>query len=193
MGESERWVEWLRGGSPWKGPLLALLLEQPGHSYDLASRLTNRVGSAWKLDHNDADRVLKRAEELGLATSKWADSKRSRRPVQVFEPTPLTSPAVQHWITSPLVEDPYRFEMWTRIVVSGPEHAEALLAALGVCERRVFSLLREYGKPFPTETWAGLELELAREGVTMRLQADLNWIERARKKIMEWGDRHGAA
>lgn len=136
MGESERWVEWLRGGSPWKGPLLALLLEQPGHSYDLASRLTNRVGSAWKLDHN---------------------------------------------------------EMWTRIVVSGPEHAGALLDALGVCERRVFRLLREYGKPFPTETWAGLELELAREGVTMRLQADLNWIERARKKIMEWGDRHGAA
>lgn len=192
MGASERWVEWLRGGSPWKGPLLALLLEQPGHSYDLAGRLTNRVGPAWKLDHSDADRVLKRAEELGLATSKWAESKRSRRPVQVFEPTPLTGPAVQHWITSPLVEDPYRFEMWTRIVVSGPEHADALLDALRVCEQRVFGLLREYGRPLPTETWAGLELELAREGVTMRLQADLQWIEKARKKIKEWTDQHGA-
>ncbi len=193
MVESERWVDWLRGGSPWKGPLLALLLEQPGHSYDLASRLTNRVGSAWKLDFSDADRVLKRAEQLGLATSKWANSKRSRRQVQVFEPTLLTGTAVQHWITSPLVDEPYRFEMWTRMVVSGPEHADALLAALRVCERRVFSLLREYGKPYPTETWAGLELELAREGVTMRLQADLQWIERARKKIMEWTDQHGAA
>jgi DNA-binding PadR family transcriptional regulator len=193
MGESEQWAEWLRGGSPWKGPLLALLLDQPGHSYELASRLTRRVGSAWKLDDNDASRVLKRAEELGLATSKWADSKYSRRPVQVFEPTSLTGPAVEYWMSSPVVDDPYRFEMWTRMVVSGPEHADALLAALGVCERRVFGLLREYGKPFPTETWAGLELELAREGVTMRLQADLQWIERARKKILEFKGQHGAA
>lgn len=193
MGESELWAEWLRGGSPWKGPLLVLLLDQPGHSYELASRLTRRVGSAWKLDANDATRVLQRAEELGLATSKWANSRHSRRPVQVYEPTPLTGPAVEHWMRSPLVEDPYRFEMWTRIVVSGPEHADALLAALSVCERRVFGLLREYSKPYPTKTWAGLELEVARNGVTMRLQADLQWIEKTRKQIREFAQQHGAA
>lgn len=193
MGESEQWVEWLRGGSPWKGPLLILLLEQPGHSYELAGRLTRRIGSAWKLEPNDATRVLQRAEELGLATSEWATSKHSRRPVQVFSPTSLTAPAVEHWMNSPLVDDPYRFEMWTRIAVSGPEHADVLLAALERCERRVFALLREYGKPFPTETWTGLELELAREGVTMRLQADLRWIEKARKKIKEFTARNGAA
>jgi DNA-binding PadR family transcriptional regulator len=193
MGESEQWVEWLRGGSPWKGPLLVLLLEQPGHSYDLASRLTRRVGSAWKLDPNDASRVLKRAEELGLATAKWATSKHSRRPVEVFERTSLTAPAVEHWLKSPLVDDPYRFDLWTRIVVSGLEHADALLAALDVCERRVFSLLREYSKPFPTETWAGLELEVARDGVEGRLQADLQWIERTRRQIKEFVQEHGAA
>lgn len=193
MGESERWIEWLRGGSPWKGPLLALLLEQPGHSYELASRLTRRVGPAWKLDHNDAGRVLQRAEVLGLATSKWGDSKRSRRSVEVYEPTPLTGRAVEYWIGSPLVGDPYRFEMWTRIVVSGPEHADALLAALGVCERRVFGLLREYSKPFPTETWAALEMEVVRKGVTMRLQADAQWIAQTRKLIVEWRERHGTA
>lgn len=193
MGESERWVDWLRGGSPWKGPLLVLLLEQPGHSYDLATRLTRRVGPAWKLDPNDASRVLQRAQELGLATSQWASSKHSRRPVQVFEPTPLTAPAVEHWLSSPLVDDPYRFEMWTRIVVSGPEHSDALLTGLDVCERRVFKLLQEYGTPFPTETWAGLELEVARDGVVMRLQADLQWIERTRKKIKEFAREHDAA
>jgi len=193
MGENDQWADWLRGGSPWKGPLLALLLERPGHSYDLAGRLANRVGSAWKLELNDADRVLRRAEQLGLADSKLARSKRTRRPVQVFEPTPLTGTAVEHWIASPLVEDPYRFEMWTRIVVSGPEHADTLLGALRVCERRLFDLLREYSKPHPTDTWAGLELEVARDGVEMRLQADLQWIEKTRGKIKEYVQKHGAA
>ncbi len=193
MGESEQWAEWLRGGSPWKGPLLVLLLEQPGHSYDLATRLTRRVGSAWKLDANDASRVLERAQELGLATSDWAPSKRSRRMVQVFEPTPLTARAVEEWLRSPLADDPYRFNMWTRIVVSGPEHAEDLLAGLDVCERRVFELLRDYAAPYPTETWAGLELEIARDGVESRLQADLQWIERARRRIKEFVREHGAS
>lgn len=193
MGESERWADWLRGGSPWKGPLLVLLREQPGHSYQLAARLTQRVGSAWKLDHNDAARVLQRAEELGLAASKWAGSKHSRRPVLVYEPTPLTAPAIEQWMSSPLTGDPYRFEMWTRMVVSGPEHADSLLAALDVCEQRVFELLREYGTSLPTETWADLELEVARSGVTMRLQADLQWIEQTRKQIVEFTQQNGTA
>jgi DNA-binding PadR family transcriptional regulator len=193
MGESERWVEWLRGGSPWKGPLLTLLLEQPGHSYELAGRLIRRLGPAFKLDHNDADRVLKRAEELGLVSSKWADSKQSRRQVLVYEPTSLTLTVVEHWMGSPVAEEAYRSELWTRMVVSSPEHADALMQALDICERRVFGLLKAHGEPFPTETWTGLELELARLGVTMRLEADLQWIELARGHIIEFlGGGHGA-
>jgi len=194
VGESERWVEWLKGGSPWKGPLLALLLERPGHPYDLANRLIHRVGPAWRLDQNDAGRVLQRAEELGLAESRWADSKRSRRQVLLYEPTELTGMAVEHWMSSPAPEEAVRAELWTRMVVSTPEQAPALLRALDLNERRLFNLLKEHSTPFLTETWKGLELELARRGVVMRVQADLAWIELARGHILEFtGGHRGAA
>lgn len=194
MGASERWVDWLKGGSPWKGPLLTLLLERPGHSYDLAHRVIRRVGPAWGLDQNDAIRVLARAEELGLVASRWGDSAHSRRKVRLYEPTELTARAVEHWMTSPLAEEPVRAELWTRMVVSGPQHAPALLAALDQYERRLFELLREHSKAFPTETWRGVELELARQGVVMRVEADLRWIDQARGHILEYtSGNHGAA
>jgi hypothetical protein len=40
--------------------------------------------------------------------------------------------------------------------------------------------------PFPTKTWKGLELELARRGVVMRVEGDLAWIELARGHILEF-------
>jgi DNA-binding PadR family transcriptional regulator len=185
-GESESWTTWLRGGSPWKGPLLALLLERPGHPYDLANRLIQRAGPAWGLDPNDAGRVLKRAEELGLATSSWVDSHRSHHRVLRYEPTDLTAKAVENWISSPVPDEPFRAELWTRMVVSSPEHAPALLQALDHYERRLFDLLKEHDKAFLTETWKGLELELGRKGVVIRIEGDLSWIETARADILEF-------
>jgi DNA-binding PadR family transcriptional regulator len=187
LGEnSERWASWLKGGSPWKGPLLALLLERPGHPYDFANRLIQRAGPAWRLDPNDAGRVLQRAEQLGLASSSMADSKRSHHRVRMYEPTELTATAVEHWISSPVPEEPFRAELWTRMVVSTPEQAPALLRALDHYERQLFELLKEHGTPFPTRTWKGLELELARQGVVIRVEGDLSWIELARSLIAEF-------
>lgn len=185
-GESERWVGWLKGGSPWKGPLLALLLERPGHPYDFANRLIHRVGPAWRLDSNDAGRVLRRAEELGLASSSMVESKRSHHRVRMYEPTELTAKAVDYWMSSSVPEEPVRAELWTRMVVSSPEHAPALLQALDLYERQLFELVKEHGSSFPIETWKGLELELARRGVVMRVEADLSWIELARGHILEF-------
>jgi DNA-binding PadR family transcriptional regulator len=186
VGESERWVSWLKGGSPWKGPLLALLLERPGHPYDFANRLVHRVGPAWRLDTNDAGRVLRRAEELGLASSDVVESKRSHHRVRMYQPTELTSKAVEYWMSSPVPAEPVRAELWTRMVVSAPEHAPALLEALDHFERQLFELLKEHSMPFPTKTWKGLELELARRGVVMRVEGDLAWIELARGHILEF-------
>jgi hypothetical protein len=72
------------------------------------------------------------------------------------------------------------------MVVSAPEHAPALLEALDHFERQLFELLKEHSMPFPTKTWKGLELELARRGVVTRVEGDLAWIELARGHILEF-------
>jgi DNA-binding PadR family transcriptional regulator len=186
LEEDQSWVGWLTGGSPWKGPLLALLLESPGHPYDLANRLIQRAGPAWRLDPNDAGRVLLRAEELGLVSSSMAESKRSHHRIRLYEPTELTATAVEHWMSSVVPEESFRAELWARMVVSGPEHTPALLRAFDHYERQLFELLKEHSDPFPTVTWTGLQLELARKGVVIRVEGDLSWIELARCIIREF-------
>lgn len=186
LGESERWATWLKGGSPWKGPLLALLLERPGHPYDLATRLIHRAGPAWRLDPDDAGRVLRRAEQLGLVTSTEVKSSRSDRHVYRYEPTELTAVAVDFWMNSPIPDEPFRAELWTRMVVARPEHAPALLLGLDHYERQLFELLKAHSSPFMVETWTGLELELNRKGVVKRIEAELSWVEDARALIREF-------
>ena len=43
-------TSWMRGSSPLKGALLGLLLQHPGHGYDLALRLHRRLGPAWQIE-----------------------------------------------------------------------------------------------------------------------------------------------
>lgn len=186
LGERESLTKWLTGGSPWKGPLLALLLESPGYPYDLANRLIQRVGPAWRLDAKDAGRVLERAEQLGLAKSRMADSKRSHHRVRLYEPTDLTAAAVDQWMLSPVPAESFRADLWTRMMVSNQEHAPALLVALDSYERQLFDLLKEHDTSFPIGTWKGLEMELGRAGVVIRLEGDLTWIELARGIIREF-------
>ncbi len=186
LGETEQWATWLKGGSPWKGPLLALLLERPGHTNDLATRLIHRAGPAWRLDPNDASRVLQRAEELGLATSTYVQSKRTHRPVCRYEPTDLTAMAVDVWMNSPIPDEPFRPELWRRMVVARPEDVPALLDGLDHYERQLFELQQKQSTPFSVDTWVGLEKELNRTGVVMRVEAELTWIEHARALILQF-------
>jgi DNA-binding PadR family transcriptional regulator len=132
--------------------------------------------------------VLKRAEELGLATSREVTSKRSRHQVRRYEPTELTAQAVDIWMNSPIPEEPLRAELWTRMVVSRPEHAPAILRGLDHYERQLFELLKEHSSSFPVDTWTGLELELNRKGIVKRIEGELSWIEAARADICEFMD-----
>jgi DNA-binding PadR family transcriptional regulator len=63
--------EWLRGGSAsMRGVLLGLVLERPGHGGDLANRMLVRLGETWRLDTNDAYRLLEQLEREELLVSR---------------------------------------------------------------------------------------------------------------------------
>ena len=182
--------EWMRGSSELKGPLLALLLERPGHTYDLAGRLYRRLGPAWQIESVDLYPMLERFEKMGLASSYKTDSKRSPLRIRVYEPTEQTHSAVVEWMKSPLPSEPVRGAVWARIAFSEPEDAPRLLQVLDEYQRTCFRFLEEAKERYPVDTWRGMEMELARRGANLRIEAELEWIDLARGYIANFPGEH---
>lgn len=176
-------TEWMRGSSELKGPLLAMLLERPGHTYDLAGRLYQRLGSSWQIEPKELYPMLERFEKMGLLSSYKADSTRSPQQVRVYQPTELTKDAVAEWIGSPLPLEPMRGAIWARIAFSRPEDAPRLLQALDEYQRTCFRTLEDAKEKYPLGTWRGMSMELARKGANLRLEAELELIDLARGYI----------
>jgi DNA-binding PadR family transcriptional regulator len=188
------WKRWVRGSSQLKGPLLALLLESPGCPSQLASRLHTQAGEAWLVDPKDTYSVLERFERLGLASSEWRYDAKSRRDLKVYHATELTGEAVEEWMQSPLPREPVRSEVATRIAVSQPRYARYILRALEEFEQTCNKELKKHAKEFSMQTWEGLEMEIARRRVTVRIESDLTWIDFTRGAIEEFpGVRDGSA
>ena len=69
----------MRGSSPLKGALLGLVLQRPGHGYDLAQRLDRRLGPAWQITAKDLYRMLEQLERAGLVSSRRVLQRRPHR------------------------------------------------------------------------------------------------------------------
>ncbi len=186
--------EWTRGSSELKGPLLALLLERPGHGYDLAGRLYKRLGSSWQIEPKELYPMLARLERRGLLSSYETDSSRSSKRVKIYEPTELTRDAVAKWIGSPLPIEPVRGAVLARIAFSTPEDAPLLLWALDEYQRLCFRILKEGKGMYPVDQWRSMQMEVARLHANMRLEADLEWINLTRGYIANFpGVRRASA
>ncbi len=175
--------EWMRGSSELKGPLLALLLERPGHTYDLAGRLYQRLGSPWRVDAKELYPMLQRFEKLGILTSYRADSTRSPKRIRVYEPTEQTRDAVAEWIRSPISMEPVRAAVLARIAFAEPEDAPLLLQALDEYQRMCFRMLDDDKEKYPLDQWLGMQKEVARLHANLRIEADLEWIDLTRRYV----------
>jgi DNA-binding PadR family transcriptional regulator len=183
--------EWMQGSSELKGPLLSLLIEQPGHAYNLAGRLYQRLGAYWQIDAKELYPMLKRFERLGLASSHEAPSSKSPMRKIVYEPTERARGAVSDWMASPLASEPkVRAEIWARIAFSEPADAPRLLKALNDYQRTCYRAVEEMKNRYPIDTWRGMEMELVRKAATLRIEAELEWIHVARGYIANFpGER----
>ena len=186
--------QWTKGSSQLKGPLLALVLESPGYPSQLAGRLHTQAGEAWQVDPNEVYPIMERFERLGLASSVWRYDPKARRDLKVYHATALTAKAVEEWLQSPLPREPIRSEVATRVAVSQPRYARHILRALEEFEQACNKEMTKHAREFSMQTWEGLEMEVARRRVTMRIESDLQWIDFTRAAIEEFPSvRDGSA
>lgn len=184
--------DWLVGASTLKGPVLMLVLERPGHAWDLGVRLRQRLGPAWGFDPNDIYGVLERLTKRGLLEGRLEahpdrrrNPKKPARQMVVYYQTALTEGAVAEWIERPVSREPDRGEMLALMAVMPEERAPQLLLRLDEYARECAVASAKVSQEYPTESWIGLLMELARKAVIVRLEGEIDWAETAREWIQE--------
>jgi DNA-binding PadR family transcriptional regulator len=180
---------WMRGSSPLKGALLGLLLQRPGHGYDLANRLNRRLGAAWQIEAKGLYPMLQQLERAGLASSEEVACNGPTGRRVVYQPTARAQSALTEWMTAGAPAEPMRAELLAKLAVARGEDVPRLLTALDCYEhecRALLSASAEEELSRPTHSWATLAITLARAATLTRLRAELEWVAQARRAIAEF-------
>jgi DNA-binding PadR family transcriptional regulator len=156
--------------------LLALLAAKPAHGYQLRARLQLALGPlAASLNPGQVYVALGRLERSGLVRSKRVEQ--SARPDRkTYALTEAGRARVDEWLEDATWPRPAPAEFHLKLVAAA---AAGLADPLRLIERQRHALLAELGVAQRAalaeaeESVAGLLLE----GVVLRLQSDLRWLE----------------
>jgi DNA-binding PadR family transcriptional regulator len=171
-----------------RGALLGLLLERPGHSYELANRLVTRLGETWRINPNDVYRLLKQLEDGGLASSCQEPKRGNGHGTHsVYHPTERTDEALTQWMETLIPRGPVRVGLQAKLAVAREEDAPRLLLALRQYERECLELL-QIAPTFADghRSWKALFMDCTREAVDGQLRQEIAWSQRTRRRIMEY-------
>jgi DNA-binding PadR family transcriptional regulator len=175
---------WMRGSSPLKGALLGLLVQHPGHGYDLALRLHRRLGPAWQIEAKGLYPMLQQLERAGLVSSEKVACQGSTRGRVIYSPTERAQQALTEWMTSGRSTEPLRVELHAKLAVARREDVPLLLNALDGYEQDCLTLLSASAERFPQAgSLTALAMNLTRAAALMRLRSELEWVALARREI----------
>jgi len=183
----------LGGRSPLRAVVLAVVLEGPGHGYEIAARLAWRVGPSWRIYAKHLYPVLKSLEKDGYvrvedvpANTRRGDS-RSRKDRLVYYPTAAAEQAREEWMQTPASSTLIRPDIHARLIFSRPEEAPRLLEMLKQYERDIVGTLEVIAELEPAvDSWQGRWLEHTRSSVARQLDAERESIVEARLDIEEF-------
>jgi DNA-binding PadR family transcriptional regulator len=156
--------------------LLALLAKEPSHGYQLRARLALALGPlAGALNDGQVYVTLNRLEKAGLVEShRVGQAERPDR--KVYELTQPGKQRVDTWLNDTSWPKPAPAEFHLKLVAAA---AAGLADPVGIVDRQRRELLLSLAQAQraalaePSGSVAALLLE----GVVLRLQADLRWLE----------------
>jgi DNA-binding PadR family transcriptional regulator len=166
---------------------MALLAKEPSHGYRLHARLQDALGPLGDgLNAGQVYVTLNRLEKAGLVTvERLGQGDLSDR--KVYALTPAGQQRVTEWFTEVSWAKPDLAEFHLKLIAA----AEARLAdPIGLVDSQRRELLRRLGDAQraalaePERSAAALLLE----GIVLRLQADLRWLEACEQN---WLNRKG--
>jgi DNA-binding PadR family transcriptional regulator len=183
---------WMRGSSAsLRGVLLALVLERPGHGYELANRLADRLGEAWQIVPKDIYRLLEGLEDDGLLLLRQEREPGRRRTLSVYHTTDLAAQAVSEWMETLIPKEAMRSGIRAKVAVAREHDARLLLLALRSYEQECLGLLKLAPPATSVPSWKGLLADCTRDAVDAQLRFEVEWARRTRRRVEEHIARAG--
>jgi DNA-binding PadR family transcriptional regulator len=166
--------------------VLALLAKEPSHGYELRARLRQALGPLG--DGMNAGQIyvtLARLEKAGLVTSEQAAGTGPDR--KVYALTPDGQQRVTSWLAEVGWPGPAPAEFHLKLVAAAAARLADPVTIVDTQRREILRRLRDAERAAmaePEHSTAGLLLE----GLVLRLQADLLWLEACERHWIK-GDR----
>ncbi len=161
--------------------VLALLAKEPSHGYQLRARLRNALGPLGEaMNAGHVYVALTRLEKAGLlAVERSADGDRSDRKVYVL--TADGQQRVAEWIAEVSWPKPDLAEFHLKLIAAAAAGLADPLTIVDTQRRELLRRLRDAQRAAMTEPESS-DAALLLEGIALRLQADLRWLEACEKR-----------
>ena len=161
--------------------VLAMLAKEPSHGYQLRARLRDALGPLG--DAMNAGHVyvtLTRLEKAGLLAAERSADGSDRSDRKVYTLTPTGQQRVAEWIAEVGWPRPDLAEFHLKLIAAAMAGLADPLTIVDTQRRELLRRLRDAQRAAmaePSRSNAALLLE----GIVLRLQADLRWLEACEK------------
>jgi DNA-binding PadR family transcriptional regulator len=157
--------------------VLAMLAKEPSHGYQLRARLRHALGPLG--DAMNAGHVyvtLTRLEKAGLVASERAEGRADRPDRKIYGLTPAGQQRVAEWLAEVGWPKPDLAEFHLKLIAAAAAGLADPLAIVDTQRRELLRRLRDAQRAAMAEP-DGSDAALLLEGIVLRLQADLRWLE----------------
>ena len=155
--------------------VLAMLAKEPSQGSQLRSRLNSALGPLGDaMNEGQIYVTLARLERAGLITREVAGASPVDR--KVYELTPAGQERVAEWLAEVSWPKPDLAEFHLKLVAAAAAGLADPIGVIGLQRRELLRRLRNVEQAAMTES-DGSAAGLLLEGIALRLQADLRWLE----------------
>src|ERR1039457_5181612 len=155
--------------------VLAMLAKEPSHGYELRARLARALGPvAEGINEAQMYVTLSRLEKGGFVAQLEAPAQRSDRKVYCL--TPAGQERVTEWMSDVSWPRPDLTEFHMKLIAAAQGALADPLSIVDAHRRELLRRLRDVTSA-AMEEQVGSDAALLLEGIVLRLQADLRWLE----------------
>ena len=157
--------------------VLALLAKEPSHGYELRARLQQALGPLGEaLNAGQIYVTLTRLEKAGLVTVELTAGVADRPDRKVYALTPEGQQRVSDWLSEVSWPKPDLTEFHLKLIAAAAARLADPLMIVNAQRRELLRRLREAQRAALAEPKRS-DAALLLEGIVLRLQADLRWLE----------------
>src|SRR5487761_1359805 len=169
-----------------QGVVLAMLAKEPAYGYELRARLRQALGPVGDAMNDGQIYVtLARLEKAGQVASEPAAGLPDRPDRKMYALTPAGQERVTEWLSEVNWPKPDLVEFHLKLIAAAQSGLADPIGIVDMQRRELLRRLREVQRAAMAETDCS-DAALLLEGIALRLQADLRWLE-ACERI--WTDR----